>query len=92
MVVCVEICSLMMLWSDYRRIDQLVFKRPFIRAYAHMDVKTYISATKTIIFDQGVRKYIRVTESVIFDQVYVTDHTFITVKKLGWAIDIVSIM
>ena len=73
----------MMLWSEYRRIDQLVFKRPFIWTYEHIDVQTYVRATETIIFDQGVRKYVRVTESVIFDQFYVTEHKSIMNKRMG---------
>ena len=58
----------MMLWSDYRKIDHLALKRPFIW--------TYVRATKNIIIELGIRKYVTVTATVIFYQVYVTNHNF----------------
>ena len=55
-------------------MDQLVLERAFIWTYECMGVRMDDRATKTIIFDQGVRKYVRVTAIMIFHQVYVTNH------------------
>ena len=63
-----------MLYSEYQGIYQRLLKRALMRTYESMGVITDDRATKTIIFDPGVRKYSRVTEIMIFDQVYVTDY------------------
>ena len=73
----------MLLWSEYQKIDQLVLKRPYIRTYERMDVRTYAGATENIIFDQGVQKYFRVTTTVVFDQFYISGHNFITTDRIG---------